>query len=48
MSFPLEISAAQKLLDDAYPHLQALLARLHARPAYQAALKKGGPYVYAM
>jgi glutathione S-transferase len=48
MSFPLEISVAQRLLGDTYPHLQALLARLHARPAYQAALEKGGPYVYAM
>jgi glutathione S-transferase len=48
MSFPLEISVAQRLLGDTYPHLQALLARWHARPGYQAALKKGGPYVYAM
>ena len=48
MSFPLEVSAAQKLLGDTYPHLQALLGRLQARPAYKAALEKGGPYVYAM
>jgi glutathione S-transferase len=47
MSFPLEVSVAQKMLGDAHPRLQALLARLHARPAYQAALAKGGPYAYA-
>jgi glutathione S-transferase len=46
MSFPLEVSVAQGLLNDAYPHLQALLGRLHERPAYQAALTKGGPYAY--
>jgi glutathione S-transferase len=47
MSFPLEVSAAQRLLGDAQPNLKALLARLHERPAYQAALMKGGPYAYA-
>jgi len=47
MSFPLEVSAAQGLLNDAQPRLKALLGRLHARPAYQAALAKGGPYAYA-
>jgi glutathione S-transferase len=47
MSFPLEVSVAQRVLDDAHPRLSALLTRLHARPAYQAALAKGGPYAYA-
>jgi glutathione S-transferase len=47
MSFPLEIAAAQKLLNDQQPRLKALIARLHARPAYQRALEKGGPYAYA-
>jgi glutathione S-transferase len=47
MSFPLEVSATQKLLGDAHPRLQALLARMHERPAFQTALAKGGPYVYA-
>ncbi len=28
-----------------HPHLKAYLARLHARPAYQQALAKGGPVV---
>ena len=46
MSFPLEVSAAQGLLSDAQPRLKALLGRLHERPAYQAALAKGGPYAY--
>jgi glutathione S-transferase len=26
------------------PHLAAWLKRLHERPAYQRALKQGGPY----
>ncbi len=30
---------------DKHPHLKAYLARLHARPAYQQALAKGGPVV---
>jgi glutathione S-transferase len=47
MSFPLEVSATQQLLGEGHPRLQALLARMHERPAYQAALAKGGPYAYA-
>jgi glutathione S-transferase len=47
MSFPLEVAAPQKLLNDQHPRLKKLLARLHARPAYQRALEKGGPYAYA-
>jgi glutathione S-transferase len=47
MSFPLEVSVAQQLLGDAHPRLSALLTRLQARPAYRAALAKGGPYAYA-
>ena len=47
MSFPLEVSRAQGMLGDGQPRLQALLGRLHARPAYKAALQKGGPYAYA-
>ncbi|HLJ63241.1 MAG TPA: glutathione S-transferase [Stellaceae bacterium] len=31
----------------AYPALEAWVKRLHARPAYQAALAKGGAYAYA-
>ena len=43
MSFPLE-GAAARVGMAAYPGLQAYLDRIHARPAYQAALQRGGPY----
>ncbi len=29
---------------DAFPELDAFLTRIHARPAYQRALERGGPY----
>ncbi len=44
MSFPLEVAAVRGGLDESYPKLTDFLARIHARPAYQAALKRGGPY----
>lgn len=44
MSFPLEAAAARGGLGSRYPRLQAWLARIHARPAYQRALERGGPY----
>jgi glutathione S-transferase len=44
MSFPLEAAAARAGLEETYPRLARYLARIHARPAYQAALDKGGPY----
>jgi len=44
MSFPLEAAGAAGLLGEARPRLQAFLERITARPAYQRALKKGGPY----
>ncbi len=44
MSFPLEFAAVRGDLDATYPGLVAYLARLHARPAYQRALGRGGPY----
>lgn len=47
MSFPLEVCAVQGLLDDSHPGIEALVKRFHERPAYQAALAKGGPYAYA-
>ena len=46
LSFPLEAAATRGGLG-ARPHLADWLARIHARPAYQAALAKGGPYAYA-
>lgn len=47
MSFPLEAARARAGLDERYPNLLGWLARIHARPAYAAALAKGGPYAYA-
>ena len=47
MSFPLEAARARAGLDESRPATIAWLDKVHARPAYQAALKKGGPYAYA-
>jgi glutathione S-transferase len=47
MSFPLEASRHRAGLDDSRPNLTDWLERIHARPAYGAALQKGGPYAYA-
>ncbi|QDL36750.1 glutathione S-transferase [Rhodoferax sediminis] len=44
MSFPLEAAAARAGLDRSRPRLMDFLARIHARPAYQRALEKGGEY----
>jgi glutathione S-transferase len=44
MSFPVEAAGAAGLLGDERPRLQAFLERIVSRPAYQRALKKGGPY----
>ncbi|MFU8896957.1 MAG: glutathione S-transferase family protein [Gammaproteobacteria bacterium] len=44
VSFPLEAAGAAGLLAETRPHLQAFVERIAARPAYQRALKKGGPY----
>lgn len=43
MSFPLEAAGAAGLLETR-PRLKDFVARITARPAYQRALKKGGPY----
>jgi glutathione S-transferase len=47
MSFPLEASRARAGLGGDHPNLIDWLERIHARPAYAAALRKGGPYAYA-
>ncbi|CAN5137052.1 glutathione S-transferase [soil metagenome] len=47
MSFPLEASRSRAGLDASRPHLIAWLDKMHARPAYQAALTAGGSYAYA-
>ncbi len=44
MSFPLEAADARAGLAAGRPRLKAFLDRIHARPAYQRALAKGGPY----
>ena len=31
---------------DNFPHLDDFLTRIHARPAYQRAVERGGPYAY--
>jgi glutathione S-transferase len=44
MSFPLETAVARGGLDETRPHLMSWLRRVHARPAYQRAVERGGPY----
>lgn len=47
MSFPLEVARARAGLGDDRPHIGAWLKKIEARPAYQRALKAGGPYAYS-
>ena len=47
MSFPLEAAAQRAGLDASRPKLMDFLKRVHARPAYQRALQRGGPYAFA-
>lgn len=44
ISFVLEAAASRGGLDARYPQLTDWLARIHARPAYQRALARGGKY----
>jgi glutathione S-transferase len=44
MSFPLEAASARLGLAQRHPRAMAWLAKIHARPAYQRAVDKGGPY----
>jgi glutathione S-transferase len=44
MSFPLEAAAARGGLDERRPALTEFLRRIHARPAYQRAVERGGRY----
>jgi glutathione S-transferase len=44
ISFVLEAVAARAGMDEKYPKLTAFLERIHARPAYQRALERGGKY----
>ncbi len=47
MSFVAEIAAAQGLAAS-YPRLLAYVRRIQARPAWQAALARGGPYLFTL
>lgn len=44
LGFPLEAARARGGLDASRPRLMDWLARIHARPAYQRALERGGPF----
>jgi glutathione S-transferase len=48
MSFPLEAAASRAGLSAHHPKALDFLKRIHARPAYQRALEKGGPYTVGM
>lgn len=47
MSFPLEAARQRAGIGHSRPNLNAWLERIHARPAYQRALERGGPYAFA-
>lgn len=47
MSFPVEAGATRAFRREDKPRLAAFLDRIHARPAYQRALERGGPYAYS-
>ncbi len=44
MTMPLEIAVIRAGLDASRPRLMTFLERVHARPAYQRALERGGKY----
>lgn len=46
MSFPIEAAKARAGLGPEHKFLWDWLTRIHARPAYQRALKAGGPYAF--
>jgi glutathione S-transferase len=47
MSFPVEAAGSRIGYGADKPKLKAFLQKIHARPAYQRALDRGGPYSYA-
>lgn len=47
MSFPIEAGGSRVAYGADKPRLKAFLKTIHARPAYQRALERGGPYSYA-
>ena len=46
MSFPAEAAVKMGKATN-LPNLSAFVEKIHARPAFQTALEKGGPYAYA-
>jgi glutathione S-transferase len=44
LSFPIELARVRAGLDESRPRLMDFLRRIHARPAYQAALRAAGDY----
>jgi glutathione S-transferase len=46
MSFPLEAAGSRVPFGADRPHITAFLKTVHARPAWQRALERGGPYRY--
>lgn len=44
MSFPLEALSSRGNLGATAPHIAAFVKKIRARPAYQRALQRGGPY----
>lgn len=47
MSFPVEAAMSRGGIRTSHPKMVAWLQKVQARPAYQRALAKGGPYDYA-
>lgn len=47
MSFPLEAASKRGGLDHSRPATMAWLQKIHARPAYQTAVQRGGAYSYS-
>ncbi|MEH2194664.1 MAG: glutathione S-transferase [Nostoc sp.] len=47
MSFPLEIVSTQAELISSRPQIKQFIDSIHARPAYERALERGGKYDYA-
>jgi len=43
MSFPVKVAATRASVTE-FPKIAAFIAAIHARPAYQRALQRGGPY----
>jgi glutathione S-transferase len=43
LSFVVEVAEARDFLDG-YDNLKRFAERIHARPAYQRAVQRGGPY----